>query len=175
MTGQKWILLAEDDEHDADLALRALSVNLAPADVIVARDGAEALDCLYRRGAFEKCAATGYPTLVMLDLKMPRVDGLEALREIKADPRFKAVPVVMFTSSKQESDVAQSYDLGVNAYVVKPVSFKQLMTAIREIQRFWLNLNELPAGDPAPEQQPQPAMTLPALVPVVQALAPGTA
>jgi CheY-like chemotaxis protein len=150
MSNSKWILLAEDNVNDADLALRALAANQAPGLVLVARDGAEALDCLYRRGAFAERVA-GPPTVVMLDLKMPKVDGLEALQQIKADPQLKHIPVVMFTSSREETDVARSYDLGANAYVVKPVDFKQYLIFVKEIRRFWLVVNEAPRQftDPA--------------------------
>jgi CheY-like chemotaxis protein len=150
MNEPKWILLAEDNANDADLALRALSANQAPGLVLVARDGAEALDCLYRRGAFAE-RVSGQPTVVILDLKMPKVDGLEALQRIKSDPQLKNIPVVMFTSSREETDVARSYDLGVNAYVVKPVDFKQYLIFVKEIRRFWLVVNEAPCqhADPA--------------------------
>jgi CheY-like chemotaxis protein len=151
MSTSKWILLAEDNANDADLALRALSANQAPELVLVARDGAEALDCLYRRGAFAE-RVSGPPTVVMLDLKMPKVDGLEALQQIKSDPQLKHIPVVMFTSSREETDVARSYDLGANAYVVKPVDFKQYLIFVKEIRRFWLVVNESP---PQLAEQPE--------------------
>jgi CheY-like chemotaxis protein len=109
----KWILLADDNEQDADLSLRALTRPQTPADVILAHDGAEALDCLYRRGGFQRLE--GSPALVLLDLKMPKVDGLEVLRRIKADNRLKKIPVVIFTSSREESD-SSSYELGANAW-----------------------------------------------------------
>ena len=149
MNKRKWILLAEDNENDAELALRALSANQVPQDVIVARDGEEALDCLYRRGAFQARPAPGNPAMILLDLKMPRVDGLEVLRQTKADPQLRRVPVVMFTSSREETDVARSYELGANAYVVKPVDFKEFMSVVREIQCFWMGINELPVDQPA--------------------------
>ena len=139
----KWILLVEDDEHDADLALRALSLNQAPEEVIVARDGSEALDCLYQREGFHQ-RGNGNPAVVLLDLKMPKMDGVEVLRQLKTDPRLRAIPIVVLTSSREETDVARSYDFGANAYVVKPVDFQEFVAAIKEIKRFWAILNEPP-------------------------------
>jgi CheY-like chemotaxis protein len=147
MTMAKWILLAEDNANDAELALRALSVNQAAGDVIVACDGAEALDCLHRRGAFEG-RDPGNPAVVMLDLKMPKVDGLQALQQIKRDPRLRNIPVVMFTSSREETDVARSYHLGANAYVVKPVDYKQFISVVKDLRRYWVLINEPPPPQP---------------------------
>ena len=143
MNRQKWILLVEDNENDADLALRALSLNQAPEEVIVVRDGVEALDCLYQREGFHQRGG-GNPAVVLLDLKMPRVDGAEVLRHAKADPRLKTVPIVVLTSSREEADVARSYGLGANAYVVKPVDFQEFVSAIKQIKSFWAVLNEPP-------------------------------
>ena len=145
----KWILLVEDDEHDADLALRALSLNQAPEEVIVTRDGAEALDCLCQREGFYG-RGNGNPTVVLLDLKMPKIDGVEVLRKLKADPQLRTIPIVMFTSSREEADVARSYDLGANAYVVKPVDFQEFVATIKEIKKFWAVLNEPPPEPPPP-------------------------
>jgi len=144
MTKPKWILLAEDNAIDADLALRALAVNEAEDRIVLAPDGAEALDCLYRRGAHEE-RTSGNPALVLLDLKMPKVDGLEVLRQIKADSRLKHIPVVVFTSSCEESDLTRCYQLGVNAYVVKPVAFQEYRAVLQHVRSFWMTINEPPS------------------------------
>ena len=144
MNTVKPILLAEDSPHDAELALAALAEHNIANEVIVVRDGQEALDYLFARGAYQK-RAPGNPALVLLDLKMPRVDGLEALAAIKADADLRAVPVVMLTSSREETDLVRSYRLGVNAYVVKPVDFQSFVAAVKEIGAFWAVLNETPA------------------------------
>lgn len=156
MNKQKWILLVEDNENDADLALRALSVNEAPDDVVTARDGVEALDCLYHRTGFTR-HTTGNPTVVLLDLKMPRMNGLEVLKHVKTDPCLQTIPVVMLTSSREEADVVRSYRLGVNAYVVKPVDFHAFVTALKEIKYFWTVLNEPPPDDADTVVVPSPA------------------
>ena len=147
MTRSKWILLAEDNVNDAELMLRAMSANQFSQVVIVTRDGAEALNCLHRREGFQG-RDTGNPTVVLLDLKMPKVDGLEVLQQMKADPRLKSIPVVMFTSSREEGDVSRSYELGANAYVVKPVDFKQFILVVKELQRYWMEINEPPPAQP---------------------------
>ena len=136
------ILLVEDSANDVELTIASLAKHVANK-VDVARDGAEALDYLFRRGA---CAGrtTGAPVLIMLDLKMPKVDGLEVLRTIKADPTLKQLPVVVLTSSREQRDVVQSYELGVNAYVVKPVEFEKFVDAVKQLGLFWLLLNEPP-------------------------------
>jgi CheY-like chemotaxis protein len=158
MTRSGWILLAEDNPHDAELTLRALSANQAPLQVVLAGDGAEALDCLHRRGAFQS-QADGLPTVVLLDLKMPKVDGLEVLRQIKQDDALKNIPVVIFTSSRERSDVARAYQLGANAYVVKPLGFQEFTAVLSDLKQFWLTVNEPPpppakaaAAQPAPAQ-----------------------
>lgn len=137
------ILLAEDSAQDAELTLNALAEHNITNSVDVARDGAEALDYLYRRGEFAGRPG-GNPVLVLLDLKMPRMDGLEVLRTVKADPQLRTIPVVILTSSREEQDVVRSYELGVNAYVVKPVEFDQFMRAVRDLGLFWLLVNETP-------------------------------
>ena len=137
------ILICEDSPNDVELTLEALSELRVGNTIEVARDGAEALDYLYRRGAFEG-RTSGNPVLVLLDLKMPRVDGLEVLRTIRSDPALKTVPVVVLTSSREEPDIARSYDLGVNAYVVKPVDSEQFTDAVRRLGLFWLIVNEPP-------------------------------
>ena len=136
------ILLVEDSENDIELTLAALSAHVAN-HVDVARDGEEALDYLLCRGAFAS-RKSGAPVLVMLDLKMPKVDGLEVLRTIKADPALKLLPVVVLTSSREQRDVVKSYELGVNAYVVKPVEFEQFVEAVKQLGLFWLLVNEPP-------------------------------
>lgn len=137
------ILLAEDSAQDAELTLNALAEHNITNSVDLARDGAEALDYLYRRGEFAGRQG-GNPVLVLLDLKMPRMDGLEVLRTVKADPQLRTIPVVILTSSREEQDVVRSYELGVNAYVVKPVEFDQFMRAVRDLGLFWLLINETP-------------------------------
>lgn len=137
------ILLAEDNIHDAELTLEAFSSYRLANQVVLVRDGVEALDYLMRRGAFAD-RPPGNPALVLLDLKMPKIDGLEVLRRIREDARLRTVPVVILTSSAEESDVVRSYDLGVNAYVVKPVQFAAFIEAVRSIGAFWAVLNEPP-------------------------------
>src|SRR6266542_3528053 len=141
----KSILLAEDNPKDVELTLTALAENHLANEVVVARDGEEALDYLLRRGRFA-LRAEGNPAVVLLDLKMPRMDGLEVLRRIKSDDTLKTVPVVMLTSSREERDLVESYRLGANAYVVKPVGFEQFVDAVREIGVFWALLNERAPG-----------------------------
>ncbi|MCX4197874.1 response regulator [Methylobacterium organophilum] len=143
MAGLKPILLVEDNPNDIELTLAALeSVQLAN-EIVICRDGAEALDFIYRRGVHEKRQAQD-PAVVLLDLKLPKVDGLEVLAKIKGDPVTRQVPVVMLTSSREETDLVRSYDLGVNAFVVKPVAFEEFFAAIKEIGVFWALLNEPP-------------------------------
>jgi len=137
------ILLVEDNLKDIELTLAALKQNHLANEVVVTRHGGEALDYLYRRGQYRE-RAPGYPIVVFLDLKMPKVDGLEVLRVMKSDERLKVVPVVMLTSSRQEADLVSSYELGVNAYVVKPVGFQQFTDAIKQLGMFWAILNESP-------------------------------
>ena len=145
MTDLHRILLAEDNEHDVELTLDALAENHLANEVVVVRDGAEALDYLYRRGSY-RLREEGNPVVVLLDLKMPKVDGLEVLRQIKQDERLRQVPVVMLTSSREESDLVASYRLGVNAYVVKPVEFSRFVEAVRRLGVFWAVINEAPPG-----------------------------
>jgi CheY-like chemotaxis protein len=145
MSELKRILLVEDSANDIELTLGAMEENHLANEVVVVRDGAEALDYLYRRGVF-KLRQSGNPAVVLLDLKLPRVDGLEVLKQIKADPELRTIPVVMLTSSREEQDLLQSYNLGVNAYVVKPVEFQEFITALRELGLFWAVINEPPPG-----------------------------
>ena len=145
MTELKRIVLAEDNPNDVELTLAALGeINLAN-EVVVVRDGAEALDYLYRRNVFAN-RPPGNPAVLLLDLKMPKVDGLEVLRALKADEELRTIPVVMLTSSREEQDLVSSYKLGVNAYVVKPVDFRAFIDAVRQIGAFWGVINEPPPG-----------------------------
>jgi CheY-like chemotaxis protein len=139
------ILLVEDDLKDVELTLTALDEYNLANEVIVARDGEEALDYLYSRGNF-KSRINGNPALILLDLKLPKVDGLEVLRHIKSDENLKMIPVVMLTSSREERDIVESYKLGVNAYVVKPVNFHEFVDSIKELGIFWAIINEPPPG-----------------------------
>jgi CheY-like chemotaxis protein len=137
------ILLAEDNENDIELTLTALAEHNLANEVVVVRDGEEALDYIYKRGSYESRAG-GDPAVVLLDLKMPKVDGLQVLRKIKSDENLKSVPVVMLTSSKEESDLVESYRLGANAYVVKPVAFEQFVRVVKQVGAFWAVVNEPP-------------------------------
>jgi CheY-like chemotaxis protein len=139
------ILLVEDDPKDVELTLTALEDYNLANEVVVTRDGEEALDYLYRRGAFTE-RANGNPAVILLDLKLPKVDGLEVLQQIKSDEKLKLVPVVVLTSSREEKDMVASYTLGVNAYVVKPVDFHEFVNAIRELGVFWAIVNAPPPG-----------------------------
>jgi CheY-like chemotaxis protein len=143
MTMLKRILLAEDNENDVELTMTALAENHLANEVVVVRDGAEAWDFLCHEGTFTGRNG-GNPAVVLLDLKMPKVDGLELLRRMRQDPRFKSVPVVVLTSSREESDIVQSYRLGVNAFVVKPVAFEEFIGAVKNLGLFWAVLNEPP-------------------------------
>lgn len=141
----KPILLVEDNPHDLELTLIALEKSQLANEVVVVRDGADALDYLHLRGAFARRQA-GNPAVVLLDLKLPKVDGLEVLDDIRNTPALKSMPVVMLTSSREEQDLLRSYELGVNAYVVKPVDFKEFVRAIADLGIFWAVLNEPPPG-----------------------------
>jgi CheY-like chemotaxis protein len=139
------ILLVEDDPKDVELTLTALEEYKLANEVVVTRDGEEALDYLYRRGKFST-RATDNPAVLLLDLKLPKVDGLEVLQQIKADAKLKLIPVVVLTSSHEEKDMVTSYKLGVNAYVVKPVDFHEFVNAVKELGIFWALVNEPPPG-----------------------------
>ena len=143
MSALKRILYAEDSAADVELTLAALEEHHLANEVVVVSDGVEALDYLHRRGAFASREA-GNPAVVLLDLKMPRVDGLEVLRQVKSDPELRTIPVVIMTSSREERDLVESYRLGVNAYVVKPVDFEQFVAAVKEVGMFWAVVNEPP-------------------------------
>lgn len=144
-TELKRILLADDSARDAELTLLALEEHHLANEVVHVRDGVQTLDYLYRRGAFAM-REPGHPVVVLLDLKMPKVDGLEVLRTMKTDEQLKMIPVVMLTSSREEIDLLRSYQLGVNAYVVKPVGFQQFVQAVKDLGVFWAIVNEPPPG-----------------------------
>ncbi len=139
------ILLVEDSPRDTELTLTALAEHHLANEVVTLRDGAEALDYLYRRGPFAD-RTDDQPAVVLLDLKMPKVDGTEVLRQIKSDPLLKMIPVVVLTSSREEQDVVKSYQLGVNAYIVKPVKFEDFVEAVKLLGAFWAVVNEPPPG-----------------------------
>lgn len=139
----KTILLAEDNQNDIDLTILALTEYNLANNIEVANDGVEVIEYLRCQGKFLG-RKPGNPAVILLDLKMPRMDGIEVLKVIKNDPILKVIPVVMVTSSREEQDLVQSYELGVNAYVVKPVDFKQFIDAIKQLGAFWVILNELP-------------------------------
>jgi CheY-like chemotaxis protein len=141
------ILIVEDDQHDAELTLAALAENHLANEAVVVRDGAEALAYLRCEGLF-RMRAEGHPAVVLLDLKLPKVDGLEVLAQIKRDPRLQGIPVVMLTSSREEQDLVRSYKLGVNAYVVKPIGFQQFLEAVKEVGLFWAVINQPPPDQP---------------------------
>ena len=143
------ILLAEDNPNDVELTLEALSVHNLANNVTVARDGVEALDFLRRQGSFAD-REPGNPAVVLLDIKMPRKDGIEVLREIRSDPMLRLLPVVILTSSREDQDILASYNLGVNAYVVKPVDFDSFMTAVESLGVFWALINERPPSPGRP-------------------------
>ena len=139
------ILMVEDDPKDLELTLTALEEYNLANEVIVTRDGEQALDYLYCRGEY-KTRSNGNPAVMLLDLKLPKVDGLEVLKQIKSDGKLRMIPVVVLTSSKEEKDMVASYQLGVNAYVVKPVDFHEFVNAIKELGVFWAVINEPPPG-----------------------------
>jgi CheY-like chemotaxis protein len=143
MIALKRILLVDDSPQDTELTLDALNMHHLANEVVAVRDGAEALDYLYRRGDFAD-RPPGNPAVVLLDLKMPRVDGTEVLRQMKSDLKLKMIPVVVMTSSRQEHDLLDSYNLGANAYVVKPVNFHEFIDAVKHVGGFWAMLNEPP-------------------------------
>ena len=139
------ILMVEDDPRDVELTLTALEDYNLANEVFVTRDGEQALDYLYHRGEFAS-RPDGNPAVMLLDLKLPKVDGLEVLKQIKSDKELSLIPIVVLTSSKEEKDMVASYKLGVNAYVVKPVDFHEFVNAIKELGVFWAVINEPPPG-----------------------------
>lgn len=138
------ILLVEDNPDDVMLTLRALKKNNILNEVIIAKDGVEALDYIFATGSYSERDIKDVPILILLDLKLPKVDGLEVLRRIRSDAELRVVPVVILTSSKEDKDIVESYQIGVNAYVRKPVDFMEFTEAVRQIGMFWLLLNESP-------------------------------
>jgi len=138
------ILLVEDNPSDEELTVHALRSNHIANNIEVVRDGAEALDYVFHTGAFAERTAGDRPKVILLDVKLPKVDGLEVLRRIKSDPRTRSIPVVVLTSSREECDVVDSYSLGVNSYIVKPVDFSQFAEVVRQLGLYWLLLNQPP-------------------------------
>lgn len=150
------ILLVEDNVNDAELALRALRKNRLANRIHVAGDGEEALDFIFCRGAYISRDFDRFPKLILLDLKLPKVDGMEVLRQLKADPRTRIIPVTILTSSKEETDMTRGYNLGVNSYIQKPVDFDQFCGTVTQLGMYWLLVNQLPShladASPAPRK-----------------------
>ncbi len=138
------ILLAEDEPSDADLCLRALKRKKVTNHIVWVKDGAEALDFLYARGAYASRTGTGRPRLLLLDIKMPKVDGFEVLRQVRADERLATMPVVIMTSSSEERDIVEGYNLGANSYVSKPVDFASFQKVVEDVGLYWMVLNKVP-------------------------------
>lgn len=138
------IVLIEDNPHDVELALRALKKNGLANKVQVLQDGAEALDFLFSTGVYASRNYNSRPKVILLDLKLPKVDGMEVLRRVKADERTRAIPVVVMTSSQEEQDIVESYRLGVNSYIVKPVDFDKFAQSVADMGLYWLLLNKVP-------------------------------
>lgn len=138
------ILLVEDNDHDAEMALRALKKNKISNKITRLKDGEEALEFLFGTGGFEGRSVHNHPRVILLDLKMPKVDGLEVLKAVRSNKDTENIPIVMLTSSKEERDVVDGYKLGVNSFIVKPVEFNSFMEAVKEIGFYWVILNELP-------------------------------
>lgn len=138
------ILLVEDNPNDVEMALRAFKKNKLANSIFVVEDGEEALNFIFTKGKFAERGEKNLPKMILLDLKLPKVDGLEVLREIKGDENTKVIPVVVLTSSKEESDIVESYKLGVNSYIVKPVDFDKFVNTVKDLGFYWLLLNERP-------------------------------
>ncbi|HKL08331.1 MAG TPA: response regulator [Bacteroidales bacterium] len=138
------ILIVEDNKNDAEMALRAFKKNHLTNNIYVVGDGEEALDFIYAKNKFESRKDAANPKIILLDLKLPKISGLEVLRKIKTDPEKKVIPVIIMTSSKEEKDMIESYQLGVNSYIVKPVDFDKFVDAVRDLGFYWLLLNQQP-------------------------------
>jgi len=138
------ILIVEDNKNDAEMALRAFKKNHLTNNIYVVSDGEEALDFIYAKSKFESRKDAADPKIILLDLKLPKISGLEVLRKIKTDPEKKVIPVIIMTSSKEEKDMIESYQLGVNSYIVKPVDFDKFVDAVRDLGFYWLLLNQQP-------------------------------
>ena len=139
------ILLIEDNPEDVEITLRAFQKHHIANKIHVVRDGEEALECLFSTGRYAECSPCENTRLILLDLKLPKIDGLEVLQRCKTDPRTKHIPIVVLTSSREEEDLARSYNYGVNSYVVKPVDFPQFSDAVRQVGLYWMLLNQVPA------------------------------
>jgi CheY-like chemotaxis protein len=144
VTNEVEILLVEDNPNDVELTLRALKKNNLTNSVHVVKDGAEALDYIFATGAYASRDINHHPKVILLDLKLPKVDGLDVLRRIKSDERTRVIPVVVLTSSKEERDLVESYKLGANSYIAKPVDFESFVKAVSELGLYWLLLNQPP-------------------------------
>jgi len=149
LTSHRTVLLVDDSRDDVDLALRAFAKSGITSEIVVASDGQEALDYLFSTGAHAS-RAPDLPQLVLLDLNLPKIEGREVLRRMRADPRTKLLPVVILSTSNQESDIAKSYELGANSYVRKPVDFGQFVAVTKQLAMYWLGLNEAPTRLPRP-------------------------
>ena len=141
------VLLVEDNQDDIDLALHALRQGKLANSIFVVRDGEEALDFIFCRGQFSQRSVDHPPKLVLLDLKLPKVDGLQVLKAVKADPRTKTIPVVIMTSSKEERDMVESYNSGVNSYIQKPVDFDQFRSTVKTLGLYWMVVNQPPVNN----------------------------
>jgi CheY-like chemotaxis protein len=150
MTNEVELLLVEDDPNDVELALIALRKHKLANKIHVVRDGEEALDFLFCRGIYDKRGMNGLPKLILLDLKLPKVSGLEVLKAIKEDARTRSVPVVVMTSSREQRDLMEGYKLGVNSYIQKPIDFDQFQTTIRDLGYYWLVVNQCPLPEGFP-------------------------
>lgn len=145
MTNSPEILLVEDNPQDVEITLRAFQKYNLASKVHVVRDGEEALECLFNTGSYAERSVCSNIRLVLLDLKLPKVDGIDVLHRCKSDPRTKNIPVVILSSSKEECDLTDSYNLGVNSYIVKPVDFSQFTEAVLQLSLYWIELNQLPS------------------------------
>ncbi|MCF8235482.1 MAG: response regulator [Bacteroidales bacterium] len=146
-TDQVEILLVEDNPDDAEMALRALKKNNLANNILVVGDGEEALDFIFARGEYKVRSSKNRPKIILLDLKLPKVSGLEVLKELKANKKTRIIPVIVLTSSKEESDMFESYELGVNSYIVKPVDFDKFVGSVKDLGLYWLLLNQQPGVD----------------------------